>query len=294
MALLDDVVVSARPGDALEIRHDGAVVKAAEAPVTHAFVAGGEDTLPPLFTPLAAGLIPNPSVWGACRGGDAADATGDCPLPPAEGPGSWDGQTYWSTGAMVPGDTREVLLSDATPHGEYRLTCALHPQLAVVVRVGAKTQAPLPAPSDVAARVASVRSAAPAPAPNGTNVVVAGLSVDAPPAYVAAFSPRQIRIPAGGSVTWRAGARTPADVVFGAAGDDLSLSHTGPAEGRPQGDPAAWDGRGMLRSGFLSADPDAAATAAEWTVTFTRPGTYAYASRFGDDMRGEVIVEEAP
>jgi plastocyanin len=294
VALLDDVVVTARGGDTLEIRHAGAVLLDAEAPVTHAFVAAADDALPPLFTPLAGGLIPNPAIWGACRGGDLADAAGDCPLPPAEGPATWDGRGYWSTGALVPGDTREVALAEDIAEGEHRLTCALHPELAVIIDVGGDAQDPVAEPTDVAARVEAARSAVDQTGSSEQDVVTAGVEVAAPPSYVAGFFPQRMRIRVGDTVTWRAGARTPVDVVFGATGDEVLLSHTSPADARPAGNPKGWDGRGVLRSGFLSADGDAGAVAATWTVTFTRPGTYRYASRFADDMSGEVIVEEAP
>ena len=293
IAVLGDIVVAARPGQTVALRHAGEVVSGAEAPITHAFVGPG-DRLPPIFAPQAGGLIPTPAVWGQCRGGDPATVTGACPILPADGPQSWDGKAYWSTGAMVPSETREIPLADGIAEGDHVLTCALHPSLRVLLRIGGDDDDG--AKADPEAAVAAARSALQDEAVGADVTVTAGVETDG--AYVAAFSPQTVRIPLGGSVTWRPGGRTPVDVVFGAAAEHegenpLSLSHTTPIDGRPAGDTGAWDGRGELRSGFLSADPAAGGAAEKWTVTFARPGTYTYASRFGDQMIGTVVVAEA-
>ena len=288
IGVLGDIVVAAHPGQIVTLRHAGEVAAGAEAPITHAFVGPG-DPLPPIFAQQAGGLIPTPAVWGPCRGGDPAAVVGPCPVLSAEGPEAWDGQAYWSTGAMVPSETREIPLAGDIATGDLILRCALHPSLRVVLRVGGE-DGPAPDPQVVAdeARAAVEDEGA------GDDVTVtAGVKAD--DAYVAAFSPMTVRIPVGGTVTWRAGTRTPVDVVFGAAGEDegdnpLSLSHTTPVDGRPLDADGPWDGRGELRSGFLSADATAGAAAAEWSVTFARPGTYPYASRFGDGMIGTVVV----
>ena len=288
VALLGDAVVSAQPGATVTIRHATEPVAGHEAPVTHALVAAGTAAPPPLFERGGGGIAPNPAVWGPCRGGDVADAVGQCPVPAVEGPQAWDGSTYWSLGAMLPGEERELPLSDDLPDGDHVLACALHPQLRVIVRVGGA--APSIGARDAAAEVATaVQSATRGPV-GGPGVVRAGTTTDQPPAYVAAFSPDPVLLTVGDSVTWRAGDRAPVDVVFGA--DGLSLSDTAPQDGLPAGDAEGWNGRGELRSGFLSADASAGASAAEWTVTFTRPGTFAYASRFSDEMKGSVVVKE--
>jgi plastocyanin len=204
-------------------------------------------------------------------------------MPLASGSHGWDGRSYWATGAIAPSQVREIPLAEDITKGDHVLTCALHPGLRVVLRVG----------GDAAERktrrvaVQNARAAIKAEESGSDVTVTAGFPVA--DAYVGAFSPRTVRIPVGGSVTWRAGARTPVDVVFGSAGA-LSLAHTVPPDGYPVGTAHAWDGRGTLRSGFLSADATAGAASKEWTVTFTQPGTYPYASRFGRSMTGTVVV----
>lgn len=290
VALLGDAVVAAQPGTTVTIRHATQPVAGSDAPVTHALVAAGGAAPPPLFERGPGGITPNSAVWGPCRGGDVADAVGQCPVPAVDGPEVWDGTTYWSLGAMLPGEERELPLSDDLPDGDHVLVCALHPQLRVVVRVGGA--APSAGARDAAAEVAvAVQSATRGPI-GGPGVVRAGTAIGEPPAYVAAFSPDRVLLTVGDSVTWRAGDRAPVDVVFGADRDELSLSHSAPQDGLPGGDAEGWDGRGELRSGFLSADSSAGASAAEWTVTFTQPGTFSYASRFSAEMKGTVVVKE--
>lgn len=283
VALLGDVVVQAEAGDVLTISHDGAPApEGDEAPVTHAFVGGAEDRLPPLFTPAGGGLTPNAGVWGPCAGGNAADAIGRCPVPPTTSP-EWDGRSYWATGAMLPGEKRELRLAADLPDGDVRLVCAIHPQLRVLVR----TEGDVPSPAAAAVTPDAAVTAAHAQ-PSAPGRVLAGSHVEG--AYVGRFVPDEVRIRAGESVTWVAGARAPVDVVFG--GGDLDLSHTTPADAAPAGNAAGWNGKGELRSGFLSADRDAGAVGSRWRVTFLRPGRYEYASRFGSAWRGVVIVEE--
>jgi len=292
VALLGETVVAAAPGSTVTVTHAGDTVSGVEAPVTHALVAAAADSLPPLFDRGAGGLVPNPAVWGSCQGGDVAAARGGCPLQAGEGPEAWDGQTYWSLGAMLPGEQRHLQLAGDIPTGDHVLVCALHPRLRVVVRVGDAAGATTvqPAAGDAVGRAEqAARQGEPPP-----DTVTAGIAVEDPAAFVAALHPATIRVRAGEAVTWRAGARAPVDVVFGARPGELSLSHTAPADGLPEGEATGWDGRGVLRSGFLSADPGAGASAAAWTVTFTVPGTYRYTSRFGEQMSGTVVVQEGP
>lgn len=290
VALLGDVVVAAEPGATVTVRHATPPEVGSEAPMTHALVATPADDLPPVFDQGAGGIVPNPAVWGPCRGGEPAAATGQCPVAAVDGPQAWDGRTYWSLGAMLPGEERELPLSRELPDGDHALVCALHPQLRLVVRVGAEGT---PSARDTEGQVGAARHrAAEIAATAGRRVVVAGIDVDDPPAYVSSFSPDVMHVDVGDAVTWRAGARAPVDVVFGADHEELSLSHTTPADGLPSAGGRRWNGRGILRSGFLSADPAAGASATEWTVRFTRPGTYTYASRFSDQMGGTVVVEE--
>ena len=280
VALLGDVLVDNEPGTTLTLTHAGAPAGDHEAPTTHIFVGGAAaDALPPLFVGGQGGLAPNPGVWGPCTGGDASAARGACPVPPVEGPTAWDGRSYWSTGAMLPGESREIPLAEDLAK-DAALVCALHPELRVVV---GSTEQPSPteAPSARVEAALQVQTEV-----DDAAMVSAGLNVE--DAYVAAFVPATIRIAAGETVTWRAGGRAPVDVVFNE--QELDLTHTDPRDGLPGGDARAWNGRGTLRSGYLSTDPTTGAAATQWTVRFTRPGRYRYASRFGPEFEGTVVV----
>ena len=283
VVMLGDVVVPAEAGGTVEIEHGGAPAPPDdEAPVTHAFVGGAGDQLPPLFSAAGGGRIPNPAVWGPCTGGSVAEADGQCPAPATTDP-RWDGSSYWSTGAMLPGEKREITLAENFPPGESVLVCAIHPQLRVLIRTdGQADGAGTPGP-DVDAAIAAAEAQQRPPA-----TVSAGALVDG--AYVGRFLPAEIRIRAGESVTWVPGGRAPVDVVFN--GEELDLLHAEPPDANPTGDPRGWTGEGELGSGFLSGDPEAGAAAVRWRVTFSRPGRYEYASRFGSAWRGAVIVEE--
>lgn len=283
VAPLGDIVVTAAAGGTLTVEHAGTPPEDdEEAPVTHAFVGGVTSALPPLFSPAQGGLIPNPGVWGQCRGGEVSAAVAGCPIPPAEGPVAWDGATYWSLGALLPGERRELPLAETLPDGAM-LVCAIHPELRLVLRPEGEVA------SEEAAeeRVAAALSAAPTQ-PYVQGRVAAGIMVDG--AYVGRFSPAKTTVAVGSTVRWEAGARAPIDVVFN--GGDLDLTHTGPQDATPAGDASGWRGKGELRSGFLSADESAGAAAASWSVTFLRPGRYTYASRFGEDLRGTIVVRD--
>ena len=287
VALTGDVVVPANGGDVVTITH--ASPPSDGEPVTHAFVGGTRGNLPPIFMPADDGLSPNPGVWGSCRGGDVAAAAQGCPMPPVEGPAAWNGSDYWSTGAILPSESREVPLDDAIPAGDYALVCALHPELRVLVRVDG--QATKSSVHDLKVAVNDALVAADAAASNQQHLeVLAGVTVH--DSYVARFVPETVTVPVGGTVTWRAGARTPVDVVFGIDPRDLSLAHTQPTDANASGNADGWGGRGVVQSGFLSKDPNAGVRAQSWSVTFMRPGTYEYGSRFGPSLRGTVVVTD--
>ena len=302
---LATVQVAARAGEVVQIRNantgelpeddetaPGAASgeHAADPSVTHLFVAAPPDALPPVFVPQAAGFGPNAGVWGQCRGGDAADAVGTCPIPPVEGPTTWDGTSYWSTGALLPGESADVPLDAAIDEGRYTLVCALHPELRVEVDVDAQ------APGDGAASAAS-----PAPpevpplsafedaAPQEPATVVAGARAEGDaPGTLQRFVPPTISIGVGEEVTWVVEGRDPHDVNLGLE-RDLELVDSQPEQALPSAPEGGWDGRSEVRSGYLSTDPDGPA-GDRFTVRFTEPGTYPYVCRFHPSMTGVVEV----
>lgn len=275
-------VVDLRPASVQAAPGDVVVVRSAnpgrggddESPVHHLFTSAPRDALPPLFTPVGAGVMPNPGVWGLCRGGLASAATAGCPVPPIEGPTAYDGKSYFSLGALLPADQRELPLAEDLPVGTYRFTCAIHPQLHVDVEVTPDPHAPasLP-PLDAARAIDHVAHGA-----AGAGVVVLGPQTQDPPAEVLAAVPAEVRIPVGGTVVWKVSGRSPHTVELGLDAPP-HLADTAPADTAPVV-PAGgrWDGTGQVRSGVLSTDPGV--QRAEFALTFTRPGEYRAYDRF--------------
>jgi plastocyanin len=225
--------------------------------------------------------VPNGAVWGACLGGAATTATATCPVPPVEGPDSWDGDAYVSLGALLAGEERTLRLSSALEPGRtLRLWCSLHPALEVRLRVGEQLQdAEAPAVDADAAR-----SALAAPAPN--EVLVAPDSSD-PQAELLAFVPSELTIRAGESVTWRVSGPSPHTVELG--GGEVELGDTTAIEAQSEAPVGGWDGTGAVRSGFLSSDPGAPG-GTSFTLRFTEPGRYVVHNRFHPQMTGTVVV----
>ena len=179
-------------------------------------------------------------------------------------------------------------VSAPTTTGRLPLVCVLHPDLRVLVRVdGPAPQSPA---RDIEAAIDAALATADVISDQQEFEVVAGVLADG--AYVARFVPETMTVPVGGTVTWRAGARTPVDVVFGVESRSLSLAHTEPSDANASGEADGWDGRGVVQSGFLLQDLAAGARAQTWSVTFTSPGTYEYGSRFSPSLRGTVVVTE--
>jgi plastocyanin len=244
---------------------------------THLLTSAPPGQGPPVFLRG----VPNGAVWGACLGGAASASTITCPLPPVEGPDSWDGDAYVSLGALLAGEERTLRLSSALEPGRtLRLWCSLHPDLQVQLRVGEEVQS-VEAP---AVEADQARSALPAPGPN--EVLVAPDSQD-PQAELLAFVPDEIAIRAGESVTWRLSGPSPHTVELGSGA--VELGDTTAREAQPEAPAGGWDGAGAVRSGFLSSDPGAPG-GTSFTLRFTEPGRYVVHNRFHPQMTGTVVV----
>lgn len=289
---LRPVTVQAAPGDVVVLR-SGNPGRGAddESPVHHLFTSAPSEAPPPLFVPAGAGVVPNPGAWGLCRGGSAAAATTNCPVPPAEGPAAFDGQAYFSLGALLPGETRELPLSDDLAEGRYRFTCAIHPRHVVDVEVVPKPQdAPPSAPldeADVVARAQEGQSPSAGSSAAGAVVRLAP-QVDGPAAELLRAVPAEVLVPVGGSVQWRVEGRSPHTVELGVDHPphlaDTTAAETAPvvpADGR-------WDGTGEVRSGVLSTDPGV--DRAVFELVFTRPGLYRAYDRFAPTVQTTVRV----
>lgn len=134
---------------------------------------------------------------------------------------------------------------------------------------------------------------------------VLAADVDGPLATI--FTPNEVSIPVGGSVSWKAD--DPQDVAFNVpAGSDWNLR--GAADGTVELNPLAWspvgtrlvapippaamvtdlgswDGVGFFNTGIIPAKSTI-------RMTFTVAGRYEYKSLLYDGMRGVINVEHAP
>ena len=275
---LRPVTVQAAAGDRVVIRSANPGLGGDdESPVHHLFTSAPADSQPPLFTPSGGGLIPNPGAWGLCRGGTPGAAADGCPVPPIEGPSAYDGAAYFSLGALLPGEQRELPLADDLAPGTYRFICAIHPQLHVDVHVVPDPE-PVTELAPLDPQLAVDAAEQQAPSAGKTAVVLLGPQTEDPAAEVLESLPQVVRIPVGGTVLWRVQDRSPHTVELG-VGEAPHLADTAPADTIPvvpRG--RRWNGSGQVRSGILSTDPSAAGT--EFSLTFTRPGEYRAYDRF--------------
>jgi plastocyanin len=285
VVLVGSKTVQARPGDTIRIHHKGGLDPEEEVAVTHAFVSSPPDELPSAFVGGAGGVMPNPAVWGACSGGEPSPTVTSCPMLSDDAPSRWDGRSYWSLGASVPGEERDLPLADDIAEGTYTFVCALHPRLRVDIEV---TSSPEPVSPDPLPDVDAIANQTPA-LESGRHVA-AGFQVKDPPASVNLFSPAEVTITEGEEVTWSVDSRDPHDVVFGENVVELvDSSATESVSNAPRG---AWDGAGDIWSGFLSTDPSVPEGAA-FSLTFGAAGRYPYQCRFHPNMTGLVVVEPA-
>lgn len=285
--------VQAAPGDVVILRSGNpGRGPGDESPVHHLFTTAPQDALPPLFVPAGQGVLPNPGVWGLCRGGDAANAGTGCPIPPIDGPREYDGHSYFSLGALLPGEQRELPLSKDLPAGNYRLTCAVHPHLHVdveVVREPASAELrPAMDAAQAGAQAADLAARHAAHTDGGEAVVLLAPQPGQPAGEVLQAVPAQVQIPVGGTVLWRNANRAPHTVELGIP-EPPHLTHTGPADTVPTV-PAdgRWNGDGQVRSGVLSTDSGVGRT--EFRLTFTKPGLYVAYDRFSPTVTTQVRV----
>ena len=277
---LEAQAIEAAPGDVVRIEHMGARGPE-EAGVAHALVAASAEEIPPLFVAAAGGAVANGGVWGPCRGGRVEDAAFGCPVLPVDGPAAWNGSDYWATGAMVPGEQRDVPLSSSIPLGAHTFVCAFHPTLRLEIRVTPDPKAPSASGSP-----AGGLSEPPPVSPSG-DVVLAGFETSDPAKALNTFLPRVIRVAAGAEVTWEVASRDPHEVVFSDVHRDLLDSP--PAQAAPSAPAGPWDGSGEVWSGFLSTDPSAPG-GTSFSLSFARAGRYEYFCLFHGGMRGAVVV----
>jgi plastocyanin len=283
VVLLEAQSVEARPGDTIRIRHRGEHDPEFEQGVTHAFVSSPPGELPPLFVGGSEGVRPNPAVWGSCNGGTSSPTLIACPVAPVDGPRGWNGEDYWSLGAMVPGEERDLPLADDIALGTYGFVCVLHPRLTVDIKVTEQPKAAAPRPAPDLGPIAGS-----GPVVDNRREVTAGFETSDPAASVNSFVPAEVSIEAGRAVTWTVSSPDPHDVVF--ADHPVELTDTSPVDSVPHAPREGWNGRSDVWSGFLSTDPSAAA-GSSFSLTFQAPGRYDYQCRFHPGMEGVVVVK---
>jgi len=138
----------------------------------------------------------------------------------------------------------------------------------------------------------------PAAAPGSTPVIdVAGGVFDpASQADVLEFLPKTVRIPAGGAIHWiikgfhnvafASGEPYPPLLIPLAGEQSVQIN---PLVAYPTQPQPTYDGTGYFNSG-LPPEPGAPF---DWTLTFTKPGTYEYACLVHPNMKATVVVEAA-
>lgn len=259
---------------------------------------------------ITAGTPPGGAFFRGGFGGlPRADASMPCVLaegsPPAEGCSPderelvpFDGTHSWySSGALLGEEEFVLTLADDIAPGTYTFLCLVHVDEMRGTLEVVEASEPADDPAEVLARGAdeleSVVDMArgwveqPLTLPEGT------VRNDRPfqnfKSWALFFRPGEIEIRVGDTVTW--------------AGTHFhTISFNAPESARPfyeraedgsirendvartaVGDPEGWDGIGFFNSGMVTFEE-------RFSVTFTRPGTYAYLCLIHFDMEGRVTV----
>jgi plastocyanin len=339
-----------RPGDAVEFTsvftgapHTVTLGTLVNAGIPEALAAGPMAAEEPVELAKISSLLPEGP-------GNAIQATAQpCYLPSGDPPQSeacsadqqqprsFTGtETYVNSGFLPDGEKFRLQLADTIAPGDYYYFCTLHRavmngKITVVDRA-----TPVPGPTDVAAQgrrafddlatrmqptAEAVRAGTMPPfvteaAPG--QVIAGSLDPNMPEVLLNEFGPKDVMVPAGGSLTWLIfGPHTVSFAFPEQARTVLSKTPDGtvnlnpdsvtpvdspgappppegapPAPDRPPGPPTivdggAWDGEGFKSSGFfLSVPPQMLG----YKMTFTQPGTYPYACLIHPDMKGSVTV----
>jgi plastocyanin len=247
-----------------------------------------------------------------------ADGTKPCPV--TKPPGKFTGtETFWDSGFLPDAGTFDLALAPDIKPGAYVGFCTLHTVLMMSEVDVVPASQPIPAPAEVlaagkkqlddltASLAPTVKDAQSAATPGKVQAGV-GLTDGPPNAVATEFAPKDTTIKAGDTVTWTI-ANTPAphtisfnvpesartiltqDPQGGYHLVEEALSPAGYTPPPPSSDPNApppnvdagsWDGTGFFNSGILFGG--------DFSVTFTKPGTYAYSCVIHPDMKGTVTV----
>jgi plastocyanin len=250
-----------------------------------------------------------------------SDGTQSCPV--TKPPGKFTGtETFWNSGFLSDAGTFDLALAADIKPGTYVGFCTLHTILMTSEVDVVPASQPIPSSADVLAagkKELDDLTASLAPTVSDAQKVAtpgkvqAGVGpTDAAPIVVATeFAPKDTSVKVGDTVTWSiAPLPSPHTISFNVPESartiltqdpkggyhlvEEALSPAGftpPDTGPPSTDPNAvpppvdvgpWDGTGFLNSGILFGG--------DFSVTFTKPGTYAYTCVIHPDMKGTVTV----
>ena len=271
--------------------------------------------LPSLFTPPPSSTVNQSAAQPCFLDGGTPPPNQACSKEQQAQPDFNGKAAYFNSGYLASGAVFALRLSDGIAPGTYRYLCLLHGidmSGQVVVIPADKAVA---SPEDVRTRgadqlqrtIVGLQKQVDALRAGG-DAVVAGIdSPESPGAQATVFSPSQVQVDTGGSVTWTLfGAHTisfnaPQDAVGlllhesdgswavnTRAVDPVNSAVPLPAPGRPVTiDSGTWDGRGFRSSGLIASLPPGIVM---YRVTFGQPGTYAYKCLVHADMEGTVKV----
>jgi len=211
------------------------------------------------------------------------------PLPPVGV--SYDGTKFTNSGFLFKGQSWDVTFSKL---GTYPFVCLIHPGMEGSVYVLPQgTTVPTQAQRDAEAAtlleqgIVKGEAAAAAAKPtstknaNGTTSYTV-LNAASGTSDVMQFLPARINLNVGDAVTWNNPTEVPHTVTFlsGTALPDLTLpdmSTINSVAFFPNGAPSrSYDGTGYQNSGVISADAQLATGGQQFTMTFTKAGTYPY------------------
>ena len=233
-----------------------------------------------------------------------------CPVKTGEFTGT---ESLVSSGWMDANAPFTLKVSDTATPGQYHFYCQLHgPTMGGILTVAPKTTTVLTPDQVKAAGDAAIRAdtgklaaaAAQLTAATASHALAGAFSQTFEQGGVAAFGPKTITVPVGGTVSWKVFG--PHSIFFNAPADAQQARqpapdgavHLNPKAFAPLGGPGApekpgvfdggsWDGVGPHSSGLILSFPPELFT---YKLRFTKAGTYNYLCSVHVNMKGTVTV----
>lgn len=281
-------VMRVHAGDSIRFVHDGT-----KAPHTVTLGVASDRSDQPLWDPTPDGFsTSNVVVEGTCITPEESDPSWT--TCPSDAVYSFDdlpayaGDGFWNSGLVLPGNEVEVGIDLGTAPGSYPFLCLIHPAMSGLLEVVADdADADSPAEIEEQGRSAQQRMLAagvpevPAPEPIGLGKATVAAGTVIGPIQVDEFTPAEIEIEAGDTVTWQF------SYVHSVTFARTELDPTGGDWNFPAGAPSgSLFGDEGAHSGFIletSTDPT-------FTLRFETPGVFEYSCLLHPGMRGTVRV----